>query len=68
LDIPEEDTEIYSDDENPEGKKIANKIVDYTLSKKKLTREKPGDSKRNRKDINILTILNQRKIIIKKNN
>jgi hypothetical protein len=29
LNIAEEDTEIYSDNKNPKGKKIANKIVDY---------------------------------------
>jgi hypothetical protein len=33
LDTAEEDTDIYSDDENPKRKKIKNKIVDYTLGK-----------------------------------
>jgi hypothetical protein len=34
--IAEDDT----DDENPKEKKITNKIIDYTLGKKKLTGEK----------------------------
>jgi hypothetical protein len=65
LDIANEDTEIYSDDENPKGKKIANKIIDYTLGKRKLIGEKlkvkrsrikhrviiPGDPKKNREDL-----------------
>jgi hypothetical protein len=32
--------DIYSDDENPKVKKVANKIIDYTLGNKKLTGEK----------------------------
>jgi hypothetical protein len=36
LNIAEDDTDIYFD----ENKKIANKIVDHTLGKKKLTGEK----------------------------
>jgi hypothetical protein len=36
----EDDTDLYSDDENPKEKKIANKIIDYTLGKRKLTGEK----------------------------
>jgi hypothetical protein len=65
LDIAENDTDIYSDDENPKVKKVANKIIDYTLKNKKLTGEKlkikklkikhkiiiPGDSRRNREDL-----------------
>jgi hypothetical protein len=61
LNIAEEDTEIYYDDENSKGKKITNRIIDYTLRKRKLIREKlkvkrmkikhrviiPGDLKRN---------------------
>jgi hypothetical protein len=64
LDIAD-DTDIYSDDENPKVKKIANKIVDYTLENKKLSKEKlkvrrskikhtvitPGDLRRNREDL-----------------
>jgi hypothetical protein len=38
LDLAEEDTDIYSDDEK--RKKIVNKIIDYTLGKGKLTRKK----------------------------
>jgi hypothetical protein len=49
LDIAEEDTEIYSGDENPKGKKIANKTVDYTLIKRKLTRKIEGKEIRNKK-------------------
>jgi hypothetical protein len=65
LDIAEDDTDIYSDDENPKEKKTANKIVDYTLGKKKLMGEKlkvkrsrikyrvmiPEDPKRNKEDL-----------------
>jgi hypothetical protein len=40
LDIAEDDTDIYSDDENPKVKKLAYKIIDYALGNKKLTREK----------------------------
>jgi hypothetical protein len=32
-------TDIYSDDKNAKEKKTANKIVDYTLGKKKLIGE-----------------------------
>jgi hypothetical protein len=32
--------DIYSDDENPKIKKIANKMIDYTLDKKKHTKKK----------------------------
>jgi hypothetical protein len=39
VNITEDDTNIYSD-ENPKEKKIANKIVDYALKKRKLIREK----------------------------
>jgi hypothetical protein len=70
LDITENDTDIYSDDENPKEKKIANKTVDYTLGKKKLIGERlkvknsrikhrviiPGDSKRNREDLSSSTL------------
>jgi hypothetical protein len=65
LDIEDDDTDIYSDDEKSKIKKIANKIVDYTLDNKKPTKERlkvrrskirhrvimPGDSKRNREDL-----------------
>jgi hypothetical protein len=65
LDIADDDTDIYSDDENLKVKKIANKIVDYTLDNKKPTKEKLkvrrskikhtvimlGDSRRNREDL-----------------
>jgi hypothetical protein len=34
------DTDIYSDKENTKAKKIANKMVDYTLSKEKSKKEK----------------------------
>jgi hypothetical protein len=64
LDIAKEDTDIYSDNKNPKVKKVANKIIDYTLGNKKLTGEKlkvkrskikhkiimQGNSKRNRED------------------
>jgi hypothetical protein len=40
LDLTEDDTDIYSDEENPKEKKIANKMVDYSLEKKKLIRDK----------------------------
>jgi hypothetical protein len=60
FDVADDDTDIYSDDENPKIKKIANKMVDHTLDKKKPGKEKlkvrklhirhrvtmPGDSKR----------------------
>jgi hypothetical protein len=65
FDVADDDLDIYSDDENPKAKKIANKMVDYTLDKKKSTKEKlkvkkshirhkiimPGDSKRNRENL-----------------
>jgi hypothetical protein len=38
LDIAEDNTNIYSHDENPK-KKIPYKIVDYTLNKKKLKKK-----------------------------
>jgi hypothetical protein len=34
FDVADDDTNIYSDSENPKAKKIANKMVDYTLNKK----------------------------------
>jgi hypothetical protein len=40
VDITEDDTDIYSDEENPREKKIANKVVDYSLGKKKLIGDK----------------------------
>jgi hypothetical protein len=40
LDIADEDTDIYSDKENPKTKKIANKMVDYTLDKNKSNKKK----------------------------
>jgi hypothetical protein len=40
LDIADEDTDIYSDEENPKAKKIANKMVDYTLDKDKSNKKK----------------------------
>jgi hypothetical protein len=66
LDIAKDDTDIYSNDENPKEKKIANKIINYTLGNKKLMKEKlkvrrskiikhrviiPGDSRRSREDL-----------------
>jgi hypothetical protein len=65
LDITEDDTDLYLDDENPKEKKIANKIIDYSLGKRKLTGEKLkvkkskikhrviilGDAKKNREDL-----------------
>jgi hypothetical protein len=65
LDMADDDTDIYSDDKNPRVKKIVNKIVDYTLDKKKPSKEKLkvrrskiryrvimlGDSKRDREDL-----------------
>jgi hypothetical protein len=64
LDITENDTDIYSDDENPKEKKIPNKIIDYSLEKRKLIGGKlkvkkseikhniiiPGDAKKSRED------------------
>jgi hypothetical protein len=58
-------TDIYSDVENPKVKKVANKIIDYTLKNKKLKGEKlkvrrpkikhrvimPGESRKNREDL-----------------
>jgi hypothetical protein len=58
----EDDTDLYSDDKNPKEKKIANKIIDYSLGKRKLIGGKlkvkrskikykviiPGDSKMNK--------------------
>jgi hypothetical protein len=38
--IAEDDTDIYSDEENTKAKKIANKMVDYTLEGKKHNKEK----------------------------
>jgi hypothetical protein len=38
--MTEDDTDIYSDEENPKEKKIANKNIDYSLGKRKLLREK----------------------------
>jgi hypothetical protein len=60
-----EDPLDIADDENPKVKKIANKIMDYTLDNTKPSKEKlkvrkpkirhrvimPGDSKRNREDL-----------------
>jgi hypothetical protein len=40
LHIVDEDTKIFSDDENPKEKKISNKIINYILGKGKLTGEK----------------------------
>jgi hypothetical protein len=40
FDVADDDTDIYSDDDNPKAKKIANKMVDYTLNKKKSNKEK----------------------------
>jgi hypothetical protein len=40
LDVADDDMDIYSDEENPEVKKIANKMVDYTLDNKKPVKEK----------------------------
>jgi hypothetical protein len=65
VNVAEDDTDLYSDDKNPKKRKIANKIVDYALGKKKLTGEKlkikrsrlkhkiimSGDSRRNRKKL-----------------
>jgi hypothetical protein len=65
LDMTEDDTDLYSDDENPKEKKIANKIIDYSLGKRKLIGEKlkvkrleikhkviiPGDPNMNREDL-----------------
>jgi hypothetical protein len=34
LDIAEDDTDLYSDDENLKEKKIVNKFIDYILGKK----------------------------------
>jgi hypothetical protein len=36
FDVADDDTDIYSDEENPKAKKIANKMIDYTLDKKNL--------------------------------
>jgi hypothetical protein len=33
--LEEEDSELYSDNDNPKEKKIASKIIDYILIKKK---------------------------------
>jgi hypothetical protein len=38
--MTEDDTDIYSDEENPREKRIANKIIDYSLGKKKLIGDK----------------------------
>jgi hypothetical protein len=65
LDVADNDTDIYSDNKNPKVKKIANKMVDYTLDKKKSGKEKLkvrrskikhtvimlGDSRRDRKGL-----------------
>jgi hypothetical protein len=65
FDIADDDTNIYSDDKNPKVKKIANKIMDYTLDKKKPIKKKlkdrkshikhkntiPGDSKMDRENL-----------------
>jgi hypothetical protein len=40
LDMTQDDTDIYSDEENPKENKIANKIIDYSLGKRKLLGEK----------------------------
>jgi hypothetical protein len=40
FDIADDDRDIYSDEENTKAKKIANKMVDYTLSKEKSKKEK----------------------------
>jgi hypothetical protein len=40
LDMTEDDTDIYFDDENQKEKKIANKIIDYSLGKRKLIEKK----------------------------
>jgi hypothetical protein len=34
FDVADDDMDMYSDDDNPKAKKIANKMVDYTLDKK----------------------------------
>jgi hypothetical protein len=65
LDMTGDDTDIYSDDENPKEKKIANKIIDYSLGKRKLIGDKlkvkrskikhkvliPGDKNMNREKL-----------------
>jgi hypothetical protein len=40
FDIADDNTDIYSDEENPKAKKIANKMVDYTLDKDKSNKKK----------------------------
>jgi hypothetical protein len=40
LDMTEDDTDIYSDEENPKEKKILNKIMDYSLRKRKIIEKK----------------------------
>jgi hypothetical protein len=35
VDLAEEDTDIYSDEENPKAKKIANKMVSFTFNTEK---------------------------------
>jgi hypothetical protein len=39
FDVADDDTDIYSDEESTKTKKIANKMVDYTLNKQKSKRE-----------------------------
>jgi hypothetical protein len=40
VDLAEEDTDIYSDEENTKAKKIANKMISFTFNKKKPKRKK----------------------------
>jgi hypothetical protein len=40
LDMTEDDTDLYSDEENPKEKKIANKIIDYSLLNKNIKTNK----------------------------
>jgi hypothetical protein len=61
----DDDTAIYSDDDTPKAKKIANTMVNYALNKKKPKKEKlkvrksklkhkvliPGDSNMNREKL-----------------
>jgi hypothetical protein len=35
VDLIEEDTDIYSDEDNPKAKKIANKMISFTFDKEK---------------------------------
>jgi hypothetical protein len=65
VDLVEEDTDVYSDKDNPKAEKIANKMVDYTLNKEKPNKKKlkvrkstrkhrtliPGDPNMNRESL-----------------